>query len=64
MAHAPRILLSEFNAGHGTKFASRAAFYKAAGIIDRRRAAPLGPLGRLGRRGAILRERGALAGLK
>jgi hypothetical protein len=40
MAHASRILLSEFNAGHGTKFASRAAFYKAAGIIDRRRAAP------------------------
>jgi hypothetical protein len=43
MAHASRILLSEFNAGHGTKFASRAAFYKAAGIIERRRAAPLDP---------------------
>ena len=62
MAHASRILLSEFNAGHGTKFASRAAFYKAAGIIDRRGRRPL--LDRLGRRGAILRERGALAGLK
>ena len=38
------------------------ASYKAAGIIDRRGRRPL--LDRLGRRGAILRERGALAGLK